>query len=227
MSGGGAVRSWGSEPETKAAILAEAIPYVRRFANKVVVVKYGGNARSKATVTRKQAWRSFAEDVADPHAVRRDVAGGGSRRRSPNRSALMARLGKTAGVPRRPARHRRRDPRHRPHGARRKGEPGDCRRAERARPGGPRALRRGRRTDHGFASRPGARLRRRRRGGRFGHTSATARRRAGTGCRDDRRRRRRPGLQHQRRHRRRGDREVAVVREAHLPHRRRRHPSRP
>lgn len=31
-------------PETRAAVLVEALPYIRRFAGKVIVVKYGGNA---------------------------------------------------------------------------------------------------------------------------------------------------------------------------------------
>ncbi|HEY0878904.1 MAG TPA: acetylglutamate kinase, partial [Zeimonas sp.] len=31
-------------PATKAAILVEAMPYIRRFHGKIVVVKYGGNA---------------------------------------------------------------------------------------------------------------------------------------------------------------------------------------
>ncbi|MEY3572495.1 MAG: acetylglutamate kinase [Burkholderiaceae bacterium] len=42
----------------KAAILAEALPYIRRFHGKTVVVKYGGNA-----MTDEALKRSFAHDV--------------------------------------------------------------------------------------------------------------------------------------------------------------------
>jgi acetylglutamate kinase len=35
----------------KAAILAEALPYIRRFHGKVVVVKYGGNVMGGADAT--------------------------------------------------------------------------------------------------------------------------------------------------------------------------------
>lgn len=31
-------------PELKAEILAEALPYIRRYHGKTVVIKYGGNA---------------------------------------------------------------------------------------------------------------------------------------------------------------------------------------
>ena len=36
-------------PESRAAVLIEALPYIRRFADKVVVVKYGGNALAGAS----------------------------------------------------------------------------------------------------------------------------------------------------------------------------------
>ncbi|MFN7834694.1 MAG: acetylglutamate kinase [Burkholderiaceae bacterium] len=42
----------------KAAILAEALPYIRRFHGKTIVVKYGGNA-----MTEERLQRSFAHDV--------------------------------------------------------------------------------------------------------------------------------------------------------------------
>ncbi len=44
-----------------AALLVEALPYIRRFFGKVVVVKYGGNALGAA---QDGALSSFAEDVA-------------------------------------------------------------------------------------------------------------------------------------------------------------------
>ncbi len=44
--------------EIKAAVLSEALPYIRRFHGKTVVVKYGGNA-----MTEEALQRSFAHDV--------------------------------------------------------------------------------------------------------------------------------------------------------------------
>jgi acetylglutamate kinase len=48
-------------PQDKAAILIEALPYITRFHNKIVVVKYGGNVLSGADET--SALRVFAEDI--------------------------------------------------------------------------------------------------------------------------------------------------------------------
>jgi acetylglutamate kinase len=45
-------------PGVKAAVLAEALPYIRRFHGKTIVVKYGGNA-----MTEERLQRSFAHDV--------------------------------------------------------------------------------------------------------------------------------------------------------------------
>jgi len=42
----------------KAAVLSEALPYIRRFHGKTVVIKYGGNA-----MTEEALQRSFAHDV--------------------------------------------------------------------------------------------------------------------------------------------------------------------
>ncbi|WP_370523884.1 acetylglutamate kinase [Neopusillimonas aestuarii] len=42
----------------KAAVLSEALPYIRRFHGKTVVIKYGGNA-----MTEEELQRSFAHDV--------------------------------------------------------------------------------------------------------------------------------------------------------------------
>ena len=42
----------------KAQILAEALPYIRRFHGKTIVVKYGGNAMTEAALKK-----SFAHDV--------------------------------------------------------------------------------------------------------------------------------------------------------------------
>ena len=45
-------------PRIKAGVLAEALPYIRRFHGKTIVVKYGGNA-----MTEERLQRSFAHDV--------------------------------------------------------------------------------------------------------------------------------------------------------------------
>ncbi len=74
----------------KAATLVEALPYIRRFAGKTVVVKYGGNALAGAS--DHDALASFAEDIVLMRLVgmRPVVVHGGG----PQISALMARLGK-------------------------------------------------------------------------------------------------------------------------------------
>ena len=76
----------------KAATLVEALPYIRRFAGKVVVVKYGGNAL--AGTSDHDALALFAEDVVLMRLVgiRPVIVHGGG----PQISALMARLGKQA-----------------------------------------------------------------------------------------------------------------------------------
>ena len=45
-------------PATKAAILAEALPYIRRFSGCTIVIKYGGNA-----MTEPRLKEGFAKDV--------------------------------------------------------------------------------------------------------------------------------------------------------------------
>ncbi|HVM05348.1 MAG TPA: acetylglutamate kinase [Acidimicrobiales bacterium] len=72
--------------QEKAAVLAEALPYIRRFWGKVVVVKYGGNA-----IGDDEALASFASDVALMHSVgmRTVVVHGGG----PQIGHLMNRLG--------------------------------------------------------------------------------------------------------------------------------------
>ena len=75
-------------PSATAHVLARALPFIRRFAGKVVVVKLGG-----AAMTDPELNRFFAEDIlllrgVGVHAV--VVHGGG-----PQIGALMERLGKT------------------------------------------------------------------------------------------------------------------------------------
>ncbi|HET7487768.1 MAG TPA: acetylglutamate kinase [Acidimicrobiales bacterium] len=74
-------------PGEKAAVLAEALPYIRRFWGKVVVVKYGGNA-----IGDDESLASFASDVTLMRSVGMHtvvVHGGG-----PQIGDLMNRLGK-------------------------------------------------------------------------------------------------------------------------------------
>src|SRR5271169_656381 len=47
-----------SDPVVKAAVLAEALPYMRRYAGRTLVVKYGGHAMGDPTTED-----SFARDV--------------------------------------------------------------------------------------------------------------------------------------------------------------------
>lgn len=81
-----------SRPEVRAAVLVEALPYIKRFAGQVIVVKYGGNALAGAS--DGDALALFAEDLVLMRAVGMHpvvVHGGG-----PQISDLMQRLGKTA-----------------------------------------------------------------------------------------------------------------------------------
>jgi acetylglutamate kinase len=71
----------------KAAILAEALPYIRRFHGKTIVIKYGGNA-----MTDENLKQSFAHDVVLLKLVGMNpvvVHGGG-----PQIDELLRRLGK-------------------------------------------------------------------------------------------------------------------------------------
>ena len=76
----------------KAATLAEALPYIRRFHGKVVVVKYGGNVLSAAEGDGVDELDLFAQDVVLMRSVgmRPVVVHGGG----PQIGELMARLGK-------------------------------------------------------------------------------------------------------------------------------------
>ncbi|MEY2434002.1 MAG: acetylglutamate kinase [Acidimicrobiaceae bacterium] len=70
----------------KAAVLVEALPYIRKFFGATVVVKYGGNAMTDPALARQ-----FADDVVLMRSVgmRPVVVHGGG----PQISALMERLG--------------------------------------------------------------------------------------------------------------------------------------
>ena len=74
-------------PADKARILSEALPYIQRFYDKTIVVKYGGNA-----MTDPALQKSFAHDVVLLKLVGMNpvvVHGGG-----PQIEALLARIGK-------------------------------------------------------------------------------------------------------------------------------------
>jgi len=74
-------------PLTKAEILAEAMPYIRRFHGRTIVIKYGGNA-----MTDDRLKRSFADDVVLLKLVGMNpvvVHGGG-----PQIESLLSRVGK-------------------------------------------------------------------------------------------------------------------------------------
>jgi acetylglutamate kinase len=74
-------------PSQKAKVLAEALPYIRRFHGRTIVVKYGGNAMTDARLKE-----SFAHDVVLLKLVGMNpvvVHGGG-----PQIDELLARMGK-------------------------------------------------------------------------------------------------------------------------------------
>lgn len=81
-----------AEAQAKAALLVEALPYIRRFEDKIVVVKYGGNAIAGDDGGEDAALALFAQDVVLMRSVgmRPVVVHGGG----PQISALMGRLGK-------------------------------------------------------------------------------------------------------------------------------------
>jgi acetylglutamate kinase len=76
-----------SSAQHKVAILAEALPYIRRFHDKTIVIKYGGNA-----MTDEKLKQSFAHDVVLLKLVGMNpvvVHGGG-----PQIDQLLKRVGK-------------------------------------------------------------------------------------------------------------------------------------
>jgi len=78
------------ERSERAQVLIEALPYIRRFADKVVVVKYGGNALA-GSASAEDALELFAADIVLMRLVgmRPVVVHGGG----PQISDLMRRLG--------------------------------------------------------------------------------------------------------------------------------------
>ena len=83
----------GINPQEKAGILIEALPYIRRFWGQIVVVKYGGNALAAGGEGESgDPLASFAEDIVLMRSVgmRPLVVHGGG----PQIGDLMNRLGK-------------------------------------------------------------------------------------------------------------------------------------
>lgn len=64
-----AVAEAGGDVWLKSQLLVEALPYIRRFFQKVVVVKYGGNAISDSTGEVDLSLLSFAQDIVLMHSV--------------------------------------------------------------------------------------------------------------------------------------------------------------
>lgn len=79
-------------PQATADVLVHALPYIRRFAGQVVVVKYGGNALAGAS--EDDALALFAQDIVLMHQVgmRPVVVHGGG----PQINDLMKKLGKVS-----------------------------------------------------------------------------------------------------------------------------------
>lgn len=77
------------KPETVASVLIEALPYIRKFAGKIIVVKLGGSTMKDETLIKR-----FAEDVALLRSVgiRPVVVHGGG----PQIGELSKKLGKEA-----------------------------------------------------------------------------------------------------------------------------------
>jgi hypothetical protein len=71
---------------TQARLLAEALPYMQRYENKTVVVKYGGNAMGNAALGK-----AFAQDIAllKQSGVNPIVVHGGG----PQIGAMLAKMG--------------------------------------------------------------------------------------------------------------------------------------
>ena len=76
------------DPLITARVLVEALPYIRRFSNQIVVVKYGGNAL--AGTSEHDALALFAQDIVLMHTVgiRPVVVHGGG----PQINELLAKL---------------------------------------------------------------------------------------------------------------------------------------
>ena len=71
-------------PTLKAEILAEALPYIKQYHGKTIVIKYGGNA-----MTEERLKQGFARDVILLKLV--GIKSGHRARRRPRRSTMRSR----------------------------------------------------------------------------------------------------------------------------------------
>ena len=74
------------DPQTKASVLLEAVPWLRTYKGATMVIKYGGNA-----MVNDELKRAFAQDILFLHqvGVRPVVVHGGG----PQINAMLKRLG--------------------------------------------------------------------------------------------------------------------------------------
>ncbi len=110
-----------SESETQARLLAQALPFMQRYENKTIVVKYGGHAMGNP-----ELGKAFASDIAllKQSGVNPIVVHGGG----PQIGAMLTKMGIESKIRRRSSRHRRQDRRDRRDGACRLHQQGDRRR---------------------------------------------------------------------------------------------------
>ena len=71
-------------PAQEAAILAEALPYIKRFHGKAIVVKFGGNA-----MVNEKLKQGFARDVVLLKLVGMHVVVVSARRASSSRACVL------------------------------------------------------------------------------------------------------------------------------------------
>ncbi len=83
----------GEKHRQMASVLVEALPYIRKWRGKIVVIKYGGNAMASNPKDENEILKSFANDVAILQSVgiRVVVVHGGG----PQIGEMMQKLGKT------------------------------------------------------------------------------------------------------------------------------------
>ena len=88
-----------SESEIQARLLVQALPFMQRYENKTIVVKYGGHAMGNP-----ELGKAFASDIAllKQSGVNPIVVHGGG----PQIGAMLSKLGIEIRIRERPARHR-------------------------------------------------------------------------------------------------------------------------
>ena len=119
-------------PFEQARILAEALPYMQRYDEKIVVVKYGGHAMGAENLARE-----FARDIVllEQTAINPVVVHGGG----PQIEAMLKKVGVQSQYAAGLAHHRRKDARNRRDGAGRLDQQADGRIHQRGRRQGDRA----------------------------------------------------------------------------------------